>query len=243
MKHYLEATRSPWGSYLFVLPLLALYQVTALLANLGQRHSIINGADALIQSFLNLAGLHGWLGSWLVVAAVVGGVLYQLDGRRRKGLRAEYFGLLLAESVAYALALGTVVALLTSLLLPGAGYLQVGERGVALGQKLASGLGAGLYEELVFRLLLTGGILGLLRKLRWSDGAAVATAVLASSLLFSLFHYVGPYADPFQVTSFVFRFVAGVVLAALFSARGFAVAAWTHAFYDVFLLVALAGRA
>ena len=76
------------------------------------------------------------------------------------------------------------------------------------------------------------------------DGTAqkVSNALLSgaaglASFLFSLVHYIGPYADNLQLTSFTFRFVAGVILAGLFAVRGFAVAAWTHALYDVFLLL------
>lgn len=238
MKQYLQFTRSPWCSYLFVLPLLLLYQVTALAANLGRPRAVINGADALLQNALSFVGLHGWLGSWIVLAAIAGVLVYRLDPAHRKTLpTAGQFALVLAESTVYALAFGTVVALLASLVLPGRGYLQIGGGGIGFGQKLAASLGAGLYEELVFRLLLTGGLLWLLSRLGFKPGAATGVAVLASSVVFSLFHYIGPLGEPFRLASFMFRFVAGMVLAVLFAWRGFAVAAWTHALYDVFLLL------
>ena len=236
-REYFRYTRAPWYSFLFVLPLLVLYQVTSLLANLGERRAVINGADALVQNFLNGMGLHGWLASWLVLAGVAGVLAYRADPAHRKGrIRGQYFGLLLAESALYALLFGTVVAVLTSLVLPGGGFLQMGAGG-HFGQTLAVSLGAGLYEELVFRLFLTGGLIWLFRRFRWTEGVSAAVAVLISSFLFSLFHYVGPSGEVFQLASFNFRFVAGVVLAGLFFLRGFAVAAWTHALYDVFLLL------
>lgn len=236
MRDYLRHTRTAWISFLLVLPLLVLYQATALVANLGQRRAVINGADALLQNLLNGIGLHGWLASWVVVAIAVGAVIYRLDAvGRASPFRRAYFPLVLGESALYALGLGSLVAFLTGILLPGYGYLRIGG-GLDTGQKLAASLGAGLYEELVFRAILCGGLLWLLR--RWAAPAIAAVcAVLLSSLVFSLFHYVGTYADPFQLGSFTFRFVAGVVLAGLFSLRGFAVVAWTHALYDVFLLV------
>jgi hypothetical protein len=238
MNRYLDHTRSAWFSYLFVLPLLLAYQVLAVVANLGERRGVINGADALVQRFLNVIGLHGWLGSWLALTVVAGIVAYRIDAAHRKQpLRPQYFAWMLAESAVYAAFLGTVVGYLTVLILPGIGFLQMGGGAVNFGQKLAVSLGAGLYEELVFRLVLTGGLISLLQKVQWKPGTAALTAVLASSVVFSLFHYLGPYGEPFQVASFTFRFVAGAVLAALYFARGFAVAAWTHALYDVFLLL------
>ncbi len=243
MKQYLQSTRAPWCSYLFVLPLLALYQGVALLANLGERRAVINGADALVQQFLGLLGLHGWLGSWLVVAVVAGILVYRADPEGRKQpFQPRHFGLVLGESAVYATFFGSIVSFLTSLILPGAGFLQIGGgHSLHLGQRLATSLGAGLYEELVFRLLLTGGLLWAFRRCGWSHTAVLAAAVVTSSVIFSGFHYVGSLGEVFQLGSFMFRFVAGLVLAGLFAARGFAVAAWTHALYDVFLV--LMGRA
>lgn len=237
MENYLRATRAPWYSFLLALPLLALYQVTVLLANFGSAHGVINGADAIIRNGLSLVGVQGWLGTSLVLALGAGVCCYRADLKHRKGpIRWRYLGLLLLESAVYALLFGGLVSFITRHLLPFGGFLQIGG-GVSWGQKLASGLGAGLYEELVFRLGLTGSLLWGLRRLKWKDGPAITVAVLLSSFVFSLFHYVGPYGEPLQLYSFTFRFVAGLVLALLFSLRGFAVAAWTHSLYDVFLLV------
>ncbi|MBM3459885.1 MAG: CPBP family intramembrane metalloprotease [Armatimonadetes bacterium] len=243
MKQYLQYTRAPLGSYLLSLPLLALYLVVAFLANLGERRAVINGADALLQSLLSVVGLYGWGGSCLVLAAVAGVAIYRQDKTGRElPFRAQYLAGLLLESTLYACFFGSIVAFLASLILPGPGFLQIGgSLGLTLGQKLATGLGAGFYEELVFRVMLAGSLLWIAGKLGWSRAQAVTGAVLVSSLLFSLFHYVGPGGESFALGSFVFRFVAGVVLAGLFAARGFAVAAWTHALYDVFLI--LAGKA
>jgi hypothetical protein len=238
MSEYFRYTRSPWWSFVFVLPLLVLYQVVVLVANFGGQRAVLNGADAMVQGFLGMLGVRGWLASWLVLAVVAGLLIYRLDAEHRKTpLNKRYFWYMLLESAAYATVFGTVVSILTYLVLPGSAFLQMGGGALTFGQKLATSLGAGLYEELVFRLFLTGGLLWGFSKLGWKPAAAVGCSVLLASFLFSLVHYVGPYADPFQLTSFTFRFVAGVVLAALFALRGFAVAAWTHALYDVFLLV------
>jgi hypothetical protein len=66
--------------------------------------------------------------------------------------------------------------------------------------------------------------------------AGWAAAILAA-LLFSAFHYVGPYAYPLELQSFTFRFLAGLAFSGLYLVRGFGIAAWTHALYDVFLVL------
>ena len=60
-------------------------------------------------------------------------------------------------------------------------------------------------------------------------------AAILGALIFSAFHYVGPYGDPFQVGSFTFRAIAGLLFSTLYLTRGFGIAAWSHALYDVFL--------
>jgi len=237
MKSYLEYSRSPWFSFLLAVPLLVLYQTMVVIGNLGQPHTVINGADGMVQGALQMVGIQGWLGSWVVLALVTGVLVFRRDrAHSLQPVKREYFGMALVESTIYALGFGTVVAVLTSLILPGGLLLQIGGGQLNVGQRLAASLGAGLYEELVFRLFLTGGMIWVFRKLQWKEGPALTTAVLASSFIFSLVHYVGPLGDPFQIPSFTFRFVAGVVLTVLYALRGFGIAAWTHALYDVFLV-------
>ena len=67
----------------------------------------------------------------------------------------------------------------------------------------------------------------------------VATVIwaVASAVAFSAWHYVGPLSDPFHLQSFVFRAVCGLVLTTIFAFRGFAPAVWTHALYDIWVMV------
>jgi hypothetical protein len=115
-------------------------------------------------------------------------------------------------------------------------------------------LGAGFYEELGFRVLLFG--LGA-KVLVWLFGkqrmelAGTASAggfsfrslvvivgwAVVCAVVFSGVHYIGPMADSFKLTSFTFRAVLGLILTLIFATRGFAAAVWTHAIYDVWVLV------
>jgi hypothetical protein len=99
-------------------------------------------------------------------------------------------------------------------------------------------LGAGLYEELLFRVVLVGTLGALARRLLgFGPAAAGAVAVLGGALLFSLSHHVGAYGDPFTMQAFTFRLVAGLFFSSVYVLRGFGIAAWTHALYDVGVLV------
>jgi hypothetical protein len=102
------------------------------------------------------------------------------------------------------------------------------------------GVGAGIYEELVFRLVLIGVLLLVLQDVfRLDRRNAIVLAVLVSAALFSAHHHI-TWADgqlernaPFQWVEFGFRTVAGIYFAILFAIRGFGITAGAHAFYDV----------
>ena len=99
---------------------------------------------------------------------------------------------------------------------------------------------AGLYEELVFRVLLVTAIAFAVRTWgRTGPRGALGVAVVGSALLFSLAHYrpFNPAGETFAVVSFAYRFVAGLAFSALYAGRGFGIAAWTHALYDVWVVV------
>ena len=141
-----------------------------------------------------------------------------------------------AESLVYALLLGGLVIQIMHLVLS-SWALQIGPDGGGFWYNLTMALGAGIYEELLFRVLLMGGLKLLLCQLGGVDHFLAWTiAALVSSVVFSLFHYVGPGGEPFEVMSFIFRFIAGGLLAGLYAARGFGIAVWTHAIYDVIVL-------
>src|SRR5690606_34651472 len=106
---------------------------------------------------------------------------------------------------------------------------------------LALSIGAGLYEELLFRVILVGGLFAVLKAVLGKPVPAYVLAALVGAAIFSWVHYVGPLGDPFQWASFTFRFLFGLALNVIFLLRGFGVAAWTHALYDVFVVTHLFG--
>jgi hypothetical protein len=237
---YWQASRAPRYSLLFALPLLVFYQVLAATVPPGPHGGVRNGADVLLQAvFIWLAG--SWGPRLFMVCLIVAGLwLVARDLRAHPGrLRVVVFGTMLAESVGLALVFGIVVGGLTAALLGGPPPLAApaGET-LSRGTVLMLSLGAGIYEELLFRVVLVGLFAWVARHvLGWRPLTAGTTATLAGALVFSAFHYIGPYGDAWEVYSFVFRAIAGVFFSALYLTRGFGVTAWTHALYDVFLLV------
>ena len=106
--------------------------------------------------------------------------------------------------------------------------------------EIVTSIGAGIYEELVFRLILICILMLLFQDiLRLPYKNAIVLSVLVSAALFSAHHHVDflsgrpNEADPFNTTEFVFRTLAGIYFAALFAIRGFGITAGTHAFYNI----------
>jgi membrane protease YdiL (CAAX protease family) len=235
---YFAATKTATYGFLAALPLLALYEVGILLANGGQMMQVRVGADVWLKSLLALLGGTGWMALGLVVL-LIGAAVFWAERRRRPPIRARFFGLIVAESLGYAVVLAFLVGGVVGLLfgvwaLPANALAQVAR--MPLGLQLALSIGAGLYEELVFRVLLVGGLFLLVRRFVPARNRAYLVAALVGALLFSLVHYVGAYGDPFTLASFSFRFLFGLALNGVFLLRGFAVAAWTHALYDVLVV-------
>jgi hypothetical protein len=243
-RNYWHDSRAPRYSLTFALPLLVLYEaLAALLSDEGR--GVRNGADVLLKSaFLAIMGQRGQLvfGGLLVGTMLV---LIVRDARRDTGgLRGSTFAAMFAESVVLAAVFGTVVGLLTAQVV---GAMTGGGVGLSAGSQLEGmgwptalmvSLGAGLYEELLFRVILVSALLWGSRKLLgWGAVASASFAVVVGALVFSAFHYIGPYGDRLELGSFVFRAIAGVAFSSLYVVRGFGITAWTHALYDVMLLV------
>lgn len=235
LRVYLKATREPRYSILFAVPLLLLYEVLAAVSSQSAFTGIRNGADVLLKTlFVSLGGRNGLLVFDALLLGIGGWFVWRDRQRNKGGVKSRLFAGMFAESLLYAAMLGSTVSLLTSWLLQSPLYaVQGGAEQLSLGSQLVVSLGAGIYEELLFRVLLVSGLVAVGARLAWSRPVSITVAVLGSALVFSSFHYVGSLGDEFTVPSFAYRAVAGVILSGLYVARGFGITAWTHALYDI----------
>jgi Type II CAAX prenyl endopeptidase Rce1-like len=239
MRAYWRDSRAPRYSLLFALPLFVLYQVLVVVESPGPARGLRNGADVILQGlFSEVAGRHGPL-LFMVCLVGVGIWLIVRDLHSHRDLHAGVLALMLGEATLLALVFGLLVSVLTAQLVRPTALLAQGSiAAMGTGTRLMLSLGAGLYEELLFRVLLVGSLAWAGRRLLgWRPVVAGVWAALVGALVFSAFHYIGPYGDALQVYSFVFRAIAGLAFSALFLLRGFGITAWTHALYDAFLLL------
>jgi hypothetical protein len=230
MKH---DPRNLLTSLVLVFPLFLVYQVGVLFTL-----PMLNGADFLTVFLFQKLGLTasaylGWTA--LVAAAFVAGVLVL---RRRQRFDGALVWRVLVESSIYALTMGSLIVFVMTKVFGISPRLAGGVAGQSFGTRIVMSLGAGVYEETVFRLALMAGIAALGERVlglrRW---ITMLAALAVSSVLFSAMHHIPPYGDPFTVGVFTFRVLAGACFGLLFWFRGFAVAVYTHALYDLYVLV------
>jgi hypothetical protein len=225
------STRSgPWTDLGLTLPLFLGYHLAVVF--LPYR----NAADFVTRELTRLAhhDLLAYSAFTLGIGAAFVGTLVLLG--RGQVMRWGRFLQVALEGVAYAIAMRLV-----------AGYV-VGELALAgttadRSAGLVLSLGAGFYEEVVFRVVLFGLGARLVDLLLFKDAnrakqlmVKVVWAVVAAAV-FSGWHHVGAMGDPFEMKAFVFRWVCGLVFTLIYALRGFAPAVWTHTLYDVWVLV------
>ena len=243
---YFRLTRTATYGFLSVLPLLALYEVLIVVVNRGSAYEVHVGAEVWIKRLLLSLGVTGMASVGLIVL-VAGGLVFLYERKKKLPLRPVYFGWMIAESAVYAVVAAVAVSSIVGLIFSAApvriGLAAAGPAQASpdLWTMLTLSIGAGLYEELVFRVLLVGGLYWGLRHVFERPGAAYLTAAVVGAAVFSAVHYLGALGDVFTLPSFTFRFLFGLAMNALFLARGFGIAAWTHALYDVMVVTHLLG--
>ena len=242
--HYLRWSRTPAAGLLFLLPWLALYELAILTGS--DPSTLRNPAESwLRRSLLDAGGQWPWLLPTLVAGSLLiwhGVVRYRFGAAERVDSRGSLLAGMLGESAFFAavlvfagqlshaaLAEGTLLSLSTSPDGPGAWA--------------AACLGAGIYEEVLFRLWAVPAVYFGLRLFVVPPPAAIIASLASTSILFATMHYTRSElmdCDAVLLIGFAFRCVAGLVFATLFWLRGFGIAVGTHVLYDAMIVTVTA---
>ena len=222
---YFRERHDPLTSLVLTVPVFLVYHLGILLID------IKNGVDLV--STLTFAVLHASVGAYIgMTLTVAGGLLGAGLYLRKKGkLQPHALPPVLLESIVLALLMALLVGWAT-------GHIfaqQVGAKPLSIIDKIVMSAGAGFHEELVFRVCIFAGGAWALMKSDMKPVLAFSIAAVVSAFMFSAVHYVGMMSDEFSLVSFTFRVLAGLYLAAVYKLRGFAVAVYTHALYDMFV--------
>lgn len=257
---YLERTSRPIYAIWYLLVFILLYEVGTFLSGTDALSVSLQASQrrvvtfVWVRDFLEYAGFSSRM-SWMAPPFVVVVILlaFQITSRTRWKVRFSDFVVMTAECVLLSLPL-----IVLSLIInrpadvnwsaiqaqADAAVETVRPGGAGLWADIVTGIGAGIYEELVFRLILISVLMIALQDvLRLDREPAIIFSVLISSLLFSVHHHFFfangrlETIDAFLWSKFIFRMLAGVYFAALYAVRGFGIAAGTHAFYDILAAV------
>jgi hypothetical protein len=234
---YWALTRRPLPCLVFILPILAAYEAGVAWLGGNAAGAVRTGADAWLRQALAGVGLTD---RWLLPLALVAALLaWQAIDAGHWRFAPRCLPLMAIESVVLAVGLIGLSRLVDlgfarlegqPLLDASPGPYPPGPHPLA---PLVGYLGAGVYEEALFRLALIPLVFAALRALQTPGVLASTVAVTGSALLFSIAHHAGAPGEPFTWFAFIFRWFAGVYFAWVFVVRGFGVAVGTHTAYDI----------
>lgn len=230
---YFDQTRGLLYSYLFSLPLFFLYEILIRFSNVGTVEPVRISVDVWFQQLFTMAGLDALTASF-AIAFFFGAVILFRKRKQLPALKPRYFFYLLLESVVYAILFSALISHFLELIL----QMDLSQNTASLSklQLFALSLGAGLYEELFFRVILVSALFFLFNRFFDDSKIAYACSAIIAAVAFSGVHYVGEYADAWVLSSFLYRFLFGLTLNVIYVIRGFGCAAWTHALYDLLVV-------
>jgi len=244
MSRYFATTRSAYYAVVASLPLLVIYEALLTFSDSPMESQVRNAADVWLRTILVSLGVSPFHSTLVMILALV--LAIPLLRPRSAPLNGRYLGTMFLESILYGFFLGIVINYILyfffTLAVPMVNQINTPllamPANIGFSQGLALSLGAGLFEEFFFRVILLSAVLYLAR-LMLAEWLAVTVAIIGAAFLFSLAHYIGPLGEPLEIHSFLFRWVAGLLFTILYFLRGFAVTAYAHAFYDIFVITGL----
>ncbi len=227
---YLEDARRPLYSLVYLLPLILAYEVGA--AWIGPSGSFERAdqviAYNLMRLFFSVLGATGvFLPGLLIIAILL--VTHFLSGDPWRVRLTTLLGML-CESVIWTAPLFVINRVMRYTAL-------AGDFRKAWLEDVIISTGAGVYEELVFRLILLTALVILLEDvLKFKRNRALLLAVVVSALLYAAHHHQPLGREPYRIGPFLFRTLAGVYLGAMYLLRGYGITAGCHALYNIIVV-------
>ncbi|MFA6618896.1 MAG: CPBP family intramembrane glutamic endopeptidase [Candidatus Neomarinimicrobiota bacterium] len=231
INNYFKHSSSLLFGVIISIPLAIYYEISMIMVNRGYEVEVRNAADALFRRLFSQLGYEGPLAGILLFAILfIVAAFSQGAHKEQKGIKIQwiYYPVLVAESLLYAVLLLGLMSISMSALAPSMSLSLV---------DIGYSLGAGVYEELLFRALLLNALLFIVGKIPGRKNLWKVIAVFLTAFLFSAAHYIGASADIFFWSTFLTRSLGGLLLGFVFMFRGLGPAVYTHAIYDIFVYI------
>jgi len=236
---YFLSSRNNAYNLIFIFPMVVLYEGMILVFR-NSSDSVPsyfrNGVDVLLRTFFDEFGVYGSLVYILFILIILVYVVAKNFSVITEGkINFNFLVYMLVESVLLASIFSYIVMSLSEMV-----SLDKSFNSVSSFELFYLSLGAGIWEELLFRFFLVGFIIHILNRLiLTSIPISVIIAIIVSSFLFAVFHYLGPYAEEFSNYTFVIRYAGGIFLGMIYYLRGIGIAVYTHIFYDLAICLSL----
>lgn len=241
---YWEQSKQPLQVLAFLLPLIVFYELGLVLVLQSEDGKVLsNVAHVTLLEFFNMLGIEALSGMYLGGIAIVVVLLvwhlllhgvtgsWRIHGRTLGGMAAESVVLTLPLIV-----LGLLITRSAISLMATSPEQQLAE--MDIWSRLSISIGAGLYEELMFRMLLIAVLHALLvdlAGLRNVQGAVLS--VILSAAAFAWYHPLAGADGHFSMQKLIFYFAAGLYFGLVFIVRGFGIVVAVHTLYDVAMML------
>ena len=228
---YFFTSRSSFYSFLFTIPLFFVYEISILFLSKDDIIVVRNGADFLMRNILESFDIYGLYAlGFVFFSGFALSFIFFIKADKKKELKSNFLFFMFIESVLWSFILYLMLSKFMLVLMNPMSKMIL--------QQVTLAIGAGIYEEFLFRVLLIAGLTRLLGFIfLWKQLSRKIVALIISGGIFSAFHFMGEYGDFFSMELFLLRFFAGIILGVLYLFRGFGITAYTHSIYDLIVLI------
>ena len=231
---YIKYTNNLLTSSLFIFPFLIIYEFLAFFKFKNSTYQIRNTADIILRDIVGIFSSNVMLFySLLLLIIFLFFLIFKYEDIKKYKFNLPYISIMYIEGIIFGIILvfllnGIDIFNFNRTIIPSYDYSLL----------FYFCIGAAIREVILFRLILIILFFFISKILSINNNFSFIVSITFSSVLFSLFHYIGSLGDTFSMYSFIYRFVGGLYLSILYYYRGIGISMMSHFIYD-FLLITI----
>jgi len=229
---YFSYTRNSTISLMFIFPFFLMYEILAYFLFDPSDYVIRNSADIIFRDIFEIITNNTLITyNGLLLILIFSFIFYNFKNKSPK-FTLSYIFFMFIEGIFF--------GLLLLIILNGFSVFNYSQQNyffIDYSFMFYSCLGAGIWEEILFRYLLLSSLIKVFKKII-DKYSSIILSIFISALLFSMFHYIGSLGDVFNIYTFIVRFVGGIYLGIIYLYRGLGISMISHIIYD-FILVTI----
>ena len=229
---YFSYTRNSIISLLFIFPFFLMYEILAFFLFDNSNYVIRNSADIIFRDIFQIITNNTiFTYNSLLLILILCFIFYSYNDKKTE-FNLNYIFLMFFEGIIFGLCLVVILNGYNVFNYSSQNYFLIDYSFM-----FYSCLGAGIWEEILFRYLLLTILIAFFNRVT-NKYTSIIISIIISSLIFSMFHYIGSSGDVFTIYTFIVRFVGGIYLSIIYLYRGLGISMISHIVYD-FVLVTI----